>query len=251
MASGIAWRLYRAGFRNISMLEIANPLAVRRTVCFCEAVYDSRTTVDGIEAILTTNDQEMDTALAGKKIPVVVDPEWTTIARRKPQVVIDAILAKKNLGTRIDEADLVIGLGPGFVAGEDVDVVVETNRGPNGGRLLYRGSAEKNTGVPGKVMGIDRDRVLRAPAGGLFLEALTIGDSVKAGETVGHVGKVAVKASTSGIVRGLIRDGITVGEYLKIGDIEPRDNVDIALVSDKSLGLGGAVLEAVMAKFNI
>ncbi len=251
MASGIAWRLYRAGFKNIIMLEIDNPLAVRRSVCFCEAVYDSRITVDGVEAILSNDESEIDSTIAKKKIPVVIDPEWSTITRRKPQIVIDAILAKQNLGTSIDEADLVIGVGPGFTAGKDVDVIVETNRGPNCGRLLYSGSAEKNTGVPGKVMGFDVERVVRAPADGLFKESITLGDFVKIGETVGHVNGTAVKASINGTIRGLIRDGIVVNKHLKIGDIEPRDGVDIDLVSDKSLGLGGAVLEAVMAKFNI
>ena len=250
MASGVAWRLYRAGFKKIIMLETEKPLAVRRNVSFCEAVYDGKKTVDGVEAILTSRDTEINTALERKQIAVMVDPQWQTIGQRKPQIVIDAILAKTNLGTRRAEADLVIGLGPGFTAGEDVDVVVETNRGPNCGRLLYAGSAEKNTGIPGKVMGFDVGRVVRAPATGLFKASVQIDDRVQGGSSIGVVNNLPVPATISGVVRGLIRDNITVTKNLKLGDIEPRQGVDNNQVSDKSLGLGGAVLEAVLAKFN-
>lgn len=250
MASGLSWRLYRAGFTNIVLLEIDKPIAVRRSVCFCEAVYDGRKTVDGIEAIRTANDTEIHSALEQNRIAVVVDPQWLTIDKRKPEVVIDAILAKKNLGTRIVEADLVIGLGPGFTAGADVDVVVETNRGPNCGRLLYSGSAEKNTGIPGTVMGFDLERVVRAPAAGFFKASVEMNDHVQVGDTIAVVDQIPVIAAISGVIRGLIRDNIFVTKSLKIGDIEPRQGVDITKVSDKSLGLGGAVLEAVLAKFN-
>lgn len=251
MASGIAWRLYRAGFRNISMLEIAHPMAVRRRVCFCEAVYDGSAVVDGVSGVLCVDDTAMNRAIGQGIIPVVIDPEWKTIRHRKPRVVIDAILAKRNLGTCLDEAPLVIGLGPGFTAGKDVHAVVETNRGPNCGRVLYSGSAQKNTGIPGKVMGYDVDRVLRAPEDGLLKSKVQLGDRVIAGDTVATVNSSQVKTSITGIVRGLIRDGIMVTKELKIGDIEPRDGVDINLVSDKSLGLGGAVLEAVLAGINL
>ncbi|MFW2365113.1 MAG: selenium-dependent molybdenum cofactor biosynthesis protein YqeB [Desulforhopalus sp.] len=251
MASGLAWRLYRAGFTNIVMLEIDKPMAVRRSVCFCEAVYDGRKTVDGIEAILAKTNTEIGSILEQNQIAVVVDPQWQTIEEIKPQVVIDAILAKKNLGTRIVEADLVIGLGPGFIAGEDVDVVVETNRGPNCGRLLYSGSAEKDTGIPGTVMGFDLERVIRAPTAGLFKASVEMNDHVQVGDTIGIVDQRPVIAAISGVTRGLIRDKIFVSKGLKIGDIEPRQGVDTTKVSDKSLGLGGAVLEALLAKFNV
>lgn len=250
MASGIAWRLYRSGFTKIILLETEMPLAVRRNVSFCETVYEGRKEVDGVEAILTSDDVEINAALDRKQIAVVVDSSWKTIGRRKPKIVIDAILAKRNLGTRRDEADLVIGLGPGFTAGEDVDVVVETNRGPNCGRLLYSGSAEKNTAVPGAIMGFDAERVVRAPVDGLFKASVQIDDQVQGGDTIGIVDNTPVTAAISGIVRGLIRDNITVTKNLKLGDIEPRQGVDTSLVSDKSLGLGGAVLEAILARFN-
>jgi xanthine dehydrogenase accessory factor len=250
MASGIAWRLHKAGFTNIVMLETDTPLAVRRRVSFCEAVYDGRITVDGVTSILTTSDNEINNALQNKQIPVVVDPKWNTIVIRNPQIVIDAILAKKNLGTRREEAELVIGIGPGFKAGKDTDVVVETHRGVNCGRLLYYGEAEKNTGIPGKVMGYDMERVVRAPRAGLFKSSVQIDDHVNLGDTIGVVKDQLVAARINGVVRGLIRDNIMVTENLKIGDIEPRQGVDSSLVSDKGLALGGAVLEAVLAKFN-
>jgi len=250
MASGIAWRLYRSGFKHISMLEIANPMAVRRRVSFCEAVYDHSIVVDKVTGVLCTDNGEMDRAIERGEIPVVIDPQWNTIKNRKPQIVIDAILAKRNLGTRMDEAPLVIGLGPGFTAGQDVHAVVETNRGPNCGRVLYKGCAEKNTGIPGKVMGYDIDRVLRSPADGLFKALVKIGDLAKAGDIIATVGSVPVKTAIAGTVRGLIRDGIEVTKGLKIGDMEPREGVDIDLISDKSLGLGGAVLEAVLTSIN-
>jgi len=250
MASGIAWRLYRSGFKNISMLEIDHPLAVRRRVCFCEAVYDDQVVVDGVAGVLCVDDVEMERALDHGKIPVVVDPEWQTIGRRRPHIVIDAILAKRNLGTRMEEAPLVIGLGPGFTAGVDVHAVVETNRGPNCGRVLYEGCAMKNTGIPAKVMGFDVERVLRAPTDGLFKARVQLGDRVTAGDIIATVGSSPVQTAISGIVRGLIRDGIEVTKNLKIGDMEPREGVDIDLVSDKSLGLGGAVLEAVLTGIN-
>jgi len=250
MASGIAWRLYRSGFRNISMLEIDHPMAVRRRVCFCEAVYEGHVMVDGVSGVLCADDDEMNNALDCEKIPVVVDPEWHTIERRKPRIVIDAILAKRNLGTRMEEAPLVIGLGPGFTAGVDAHAVVETNRGPNCGRVLYEGCAMKNTGIPAKVMGFDVERVLRAPTDGLFEARVQLGDRVTAGDTIATVDSSPVITAISGVVRGLIRDGIKVTKDLKIGDMEPREGVDIDLVSDKSLGLGGAVLEAVLTGIN-
>jgi len=250
MASGIAWRLYRSGFRNISMLEVEHPMAVRRRVCFCEAVYDSSTVVDGVAGVLCADDEEMNKALGFATIPVVVDPDWKTIGRRKPQIVIDAILAKRNLGTRMEEAPLVIGVGPGFTAGGDAHAVVETNRGPNCGRVLYTGRAMKNTGIPAKVMGFDVERVLRAPTDGVFKARVQLGERVTAGDTIATVDSSPVKTAITGVVRGLIRDGIKVAKDLKIGDMEPREGVDINLVSDKSLGLGGAVLEAVLAGIN-
>jgi len=151
MASGIAWRLHKAGFTNIVMLETDTPLAVRRRVSFCEAVYDGRITVDGVTSILATSDNEINNALQNKQIPVVVDPKWNTIVIRNPQIVIDAILAKKNLGTRREEAELVIGIGPGFKAGKDTDIVVETHRGvPIVGDFCIMVKRKKTQAFPGR-----------------------------------------------------------------------------------------------------
>ena len=232
------------------MLETKNPLAVRRRVCFCEAVYDGKMTVDGVESVLAENDTAIDSALHQGRLPVVVDPDWETIKRRHPQVVIDAIIAKRNLGTRKEEAEFVIALGPGFEAGKDAHAVVETNRGPSCGRVLYAGYAEKNTGVPGKVMGYDIERVVRSPEKGIFIAQKQLEDQVVAGETIAMVAGKPVTVSINGILRGLIRDGAPVLKGMKVGDIEPRPNVDNSLVSDKSLGLGGAVLEALMTRYN-
>lgn len=250
MASGIAWRLYRSGFRNIVLLETEKPLAVRRRVCFCEAVYDGEKDVDGVTAVLVHSNDEIDSALAKGFVPVVVDPEWRVIRERAPQVVVDAIIAKRNLGTSKDEAPLVIGLGPGFEAGKDVHVAVETNRGPNCGRVMYTGTPEKNTGIPGTVMGFNVERVIRSPEDGVFEAFRQLDEHVNAGETIGEVNGHPVTVAISGVLRGLIRDGILVVKNMKIGDIEPRSDVDSFLVSDKSLGLGGAVLEAILNQYN-
>lgn len=250
MGSGIAWRLHRAGFKRLVMLDTENPMAVRRSVCFSEAVYDGRKIVDGITGVALQTSLDIEKTLKKSQIPVLVDPSWRTIARWKPEVVIDAILAKKNIGTRIDEAELVIGLGPGFCAGIDTHIVIETNRGPNCGRLIHQGYAEKNTGIPGSVMGHDVARVVRAPATGIFAAAVLLNDRVKAGDTIGTVDNKVVKAQIDGRVRGLIRDRLFVQTGVKIGDIEPREHVNNNLVSDKSLALAGAVLEAILFRYN-
>lgn len=250
MGSGIAWRLYRAGFKRIVMLDTDTPMAVRRSVCFCEAVYDGVKVVDGIIGVAVKTSREIEEILDKFQIPVVVDPSWQSIATWRPEVVIDAILAKKNIGTQIDEAQLVIALGPGFCAGVDTHVVIETNRGPNCGRLIHKGCAEKNTGIPGSVMGHDVARVVRASATGNFKATVLLNDIVKAGDTLGTVDNKPVKAQIDGQVRGLIRDKILVKKGVKIGDIEPRAHVNNNLVSDKSLTLAGAVFEAVLSRYN-
>ena len=182
----------------------------------------------------------------------MVDPDWKALDALRPDVVVDAILAKRNLGTHTGEASLVIGLGPGFNAGEDVHLVVETNRGHNLGRIITAGPAEPNTGVPGTIAGVTGQRVLRAPADGQFLSERSIGDQVKAGEMVGSVGEAPVRALIDGVIRGLIRPGNHVTPGLKIGDVDPRaqkQNCDT--ISDKARAIGGAVLEAILRVFNI
>ncbi len=251
MASAVAWRIYMAQIRRILMLEISAPLAVRRRVSFCEALYEGHQTVEGVVARKV--DSPKDVAACWKKgnIAVCIDPEWTLSARFKPDVVIDAILAKNNLGTRMDEAALVIGLGPGFVAGQDCHMVVETNRGHHLGRIITDGRAEPNTGIPGTIKGYARERVLRAPGEGEFTAARSIGDTVKKGETIGTVAADPVRAHIDGVLRGLIRSPAKVQAGVKIGDIDPRGDARFChTISDKARAISGSVLEVILRVFN-
>ena len=251
MASAVAWRIYMSNIRQILMLETASPQAVRREVSFCEAVYDGRKTVEGVEACKADSDTTIREAWTQGKIAVVVDPEWKMLDRLQSNVVIDAILAKKNLGTRMSEAPLVIGLGPGFVAGQDVHLVIETNRGHNLGRIMSSGVAEPNTGIPGPIGGYTEERVLRAPCDGEFKARCSIGNLVKKGDLIGTVAADAVPAKIDGVLRGLIRSSSRVRQGLKLGDIDPRGNVDYChTISDKARAIGGSVLEAILRVYN-
>lgn len=250
MASGVAVRLYRAGFRRLAMLEVAAPLAVRRAVSFCEAVRDGGQQVEGIAAVRVADPAMLEGVWQEGRIAVAVDPDWTWLQFVRPSVSIDAILAKRNLGTTMDEAPLVVALGPGFEAGRDAHWVVETQRGHNLGRLLAEGYAEANTGIPGNIGGFTRERVLRAPADGVVENVLAIGDMVRAGETVCTVGGTPVVSQIDGVVRGLIRTGIRVPKDIKIGDVDPRgEKAYCYTVSEKARALGGSVLEAICAHF--
>ena len=249
IASGVAWRLHRCGFR-VFITEIPAPMAVRRKVSFCEAVHDGRATVEGVEAVLVKTPGEIPGAWDRGRIPVLVDPSCDARREIRPQVLVDATLAKKNIGTDMTDAPLVIGLGPGFTAGVDTHLVVETNRGHYLGRLLEEGSAEPDTGIPGAVLGIREDRVLRAPAGGIWKSALEIGDRVRKGDRIGTVADAPVPAAIDGILRGLIRPGTQVSKGLKIGDIDPRNREDhCRTISDKALAVSGGVLEGILRTF--
>ena len=246
LASGIAWRLYHSGFK-VFITEIAKPLAVRRKVAFCEAVYDGRAEVEGLEAVLIPKAEDVYAIWDQSKIPLLVDPQCDAKRIIEPHVIVDAILAKKNLGTTIHDAPLVIALGPGFEAGKDAHFVVETNRGHNLGRLITSGTAEPNTGIPGSVQGITSERVLRAPVDGEWQNILDIGDEVKKGDAVGSVNRVPVEAQIGGVIRGLIRSAIDVTEGVKLGDIDPRGNKEFCYtISEKSRALGGTILEAIL-----
>lgn len=250
MATAVAWRLYMANLRQLVLLEVPNPLAVRRKVAYSEAVHHSRQTVEGVTAIKVETVAAVRQAWADGRIAVFVDPKWQSLQQIRPDVVVDAILAKRNLGTNRDEAPLVIGLGPGFRAGHDVHCVVETNRGHNLGRIITTGTAEPNTGVPGGIGGYTRERVLRAPAQGIFETPRKIGDQVRKGETVGAVKGLAVRAEIDGVLRGLIQPAIQVPEGLKLGDIDPRGDASFCVtISDKARAIGGSVLEAVLRKY--
>jgi len=251
MASGVAHRLHRSHFK-ICMIEIPHPLAVRREVSFCEAVYDREKEVDGIRAKLISKPEEIPSLWKGEKIPVLIDPDGKkTRNSLKPDVLVDAILAKKNMGTRINDAPLVIGLGPGFTSGKDVHLVVETNRGHNLGRVLSNGSAEVDTGIPGEIGGYTIERLLRTMKSGIFRPHKSIGELVDKGTVIAVVDDFPIIAKISGVVRGLLRGGVEVKKGMKVGDIDPRGKKESCFtISDKARAIGGGVLEAILYWFN-
>lgn len=245
VASGIAHRLWRSGFA-VAMTELPRPTAIRRTVSFAEAVYEGAAAVEGVEARRALA-ADAAAVLAAGQIPVVVDPRGELVARLRPGAVVDAILAKRNTGTSREEAPLVIGVGPGFCAGEDVHAVVETMRGHELGRVILCGGALADTGLPGAVGGYTWQRVLRAPAAGVFAGALRIGAAVQAGDVVAYVGGEAVRAPFAGVLRGLLRSGLTVPAGLKVADVDPRCQGEHCFtISDKARAIGGGVLEALL-----
>ncbi len=246
LATGVGIRLFRSGFPVI-MTEIAEPTPVRRTVSFAEAVFQGEITVEDVTAKRVANTQEAVAVMRDGMIPVLVDPEAKVVEELKPKVVVDAIMAKKNYGTRITDAPIVIALGPGFTAGVDAHAVIETNRGHYLGRVILQGEAEPNTGVPGLVAGYGVERVLRAPTVGKLRPVKQIGDHVEEGDIIGWVGAEPLKAPFSGIIRGLINENVTVFKDMKIGDVDPRAVRDHCFtVSDKGLAIGGGVLEALL-----
>lgn len=251
LASGVAWRLHRARIRRIYMLELTQPLAVRRRVAYSEAIYEGKQTVEGVTAVRFNAPEELKHIWAKEQIAVGVDPAWTTLDREPPDVLIDAILAKKNMGTRMTGAPLVIGLGPGFEAGQDVHRAIETQRGHDFGRVMDSGVPAVDTGIPGNIAGYSVERVLRAPADGIFQARYQIGDKISNGATVAKVKGKNIEARLSGVLRGLIRNGVEVRSGMKVGDIDPRGRAAYCeTISDKARSLGGAVLEAILEKYN-
>lgn len=246
LASGVAYRLFRSG-SPVIMTELAQPTVVRRSVAFAQAVFDGSTTVEGVHARLTaTPDEAVAVAHAGE-VAVLVDPHGDSVVELRPTVLVDAIIAKRNTGTRLDDAPLVIGLGPGFRAGVDVHAVIETNRGHRLGRVILDGEAEPDTGIPAPVAGYGVERVLRAPADGVFTGVREIGDPVAAGEVLGYVAGERVRSPLEGCVRGLIQTGVAVRKGMKLGDVDPRATREHCFtISDKALAMGGGVLEAVL-----
>jgi len=250
LATGVAVRLFRAGLKII-ILEIERPTVIRLPVSFARTVYESKAVIEDIEGVLVSSCEEAENVINKRKIAVLIDPEGNYINEFNPNILVDAILAKRNLETKIDQAPLVIGLGPGFIAGEDVDVVVETMRGHNLGRVYYHGQATPDTGVPGEVGGESIRRLLRAPAKGKITPLHSIGDIVEVGEVIAEVGRVPLKAEISGVLRGLIYPQSRVTRGMKVGDIDPRGIREYCFtVSDKARSIGGAVLEAVCAYMN-
>lgn len=288
LATGIIHRLHRAGHRMIA-LETDYPAAIRRQVSFCEAVYDGSAVVEGVTARLVPAlaDAETDTetysgindtpaahivsekwdssaieaVLEAGEVPLLIDQKGESIALLKPDVVVDAIIAKKNLGTTIDMAPLVIGVGPGFTAGQDVHLVIESMRGHNLARIITDGMAQPNTGVPGNIAGFTSERVIHAPAAGYIHDVRKIGDIVQKGDEIARIYPdkesydnalseyVPVNATITGIIRGLIREGYYFRKGFKIADIDPRESeiTNCFTISDKARSIAGSVLEAVSA----
>jgi len=247
LATGVALRLRRAGFAVV-MTEQERPTVVRHTVAFAEAVYEDRTTVEGVTAVRADDVSQVERLLARGVVPVLLDPEARSVAALRPALLVDAIMAKRNLGTSIDDAPAVVALGPGFTAGRDAHAVVETKRGHTLGRVIAKGAAAADTGVPGEISGVGEERLVRSPAAGVFEARRRIGDRVAAGDVVGRVGESPVPARTAGVLRGLLRSGLEVREGMKLGDVDPRGlPAHCALVSDKALAVAGGVLEAACA----
>jgi xanthine dehydrogenase accessory factor len=256
LASGIALRFSHAGF-DIVMTEIAAPLAVRQPVCFSRAVYEGRTRVEDIDAVLAHNEREIRETLAKKEIAVFVDPSASIVGRLGPAVLVDAIMAKKNTGTSLSDAAVVIGVGPGFSAGIDCHAVIETKRGHTLGRVITEGTALPNTGIPGEIGGYTIERLLRAGADGVFTAIAAIGDHTRKGDVVASVrrtpegpdtaGNVPIRAEIDGIIRGLLPSGIQVTRGMKAGDIDPRcERHHCFTISDKALAVAGGTLEAAL-----
>jgi len=247
IASGTIQKLHRSGFK-VLILEIAKPTAIRRNVAFSEAVYDGKVIIEDIKGMLVKDKQEVITAWQNNSIPVIIDEKCKFIDILKPCVVVDAILAKRNLGTNKLMAPITIALGPGFNAGVDVDVVIETMRGHNLGKLIFEGFALENTGIPGEIGGYSNERVIYSPCGGKIKDIKKIGDIIEIGDVIAIIGGKKIKAPISGLLRGLIRDDSVLFKGLKIGDIDPRisEIENCNTISDKARNIGGAVLESVL-----
>ena len=249
LATGIAYRLYKCGF-EIIMTETKVPLTVRRTIAFSRAVYEGNAEVEHVTAKLTDGPEQIDDRIKKGYIPLLVDPGLKYLKEYKADVVVDAILAKKNLGTTIDAAEFVIGVGPGFTVGKDCHVVVETMRGHNLARIITKGAAMPNTGVPGIIGGFGKERVLHAPAAGEIHCISKIADIVEKDQVLAWIGDTPVRASLTGVLRGMIRDGFTVPKGMKIADIDPRkeQKKNCFTISDKARCIAGSVLEILLSE---
>ena len=249
LASGTIHRLYRCGYRLL-VLECEKPTAIRRMVSFCEAVYDGQSSVEGVLCRKVDSVEECEAVWKAGEIPLMADTEGTVLKKYRPAALIDAILAKRNLGTTREMADLTVGLGPGFVAGEDVDYVVETMRGHNLARIITKGAAMPNTGVPGIIGGFGKERVLHAPVSGEIHCISKIADIVEKDQVLAWIGDTPVRASLTGVLRGMIRDGFTVPKEMKIADIDPRkeQKKNCFTISDKARCIAGSVLEILLSE---
>lgn len=246
LATGTALRLYRAGF-SVIMTDLEQPTAVRRSVAFCQCIYDGACAVEGVTARRAAGAEEAGRVLTAGEIPVLADPAAEILHALPFDALVDAILAKRNTGTRITDAPVVLALGPGFAAGTDCHGVVETMRGHDLGRLLTRGSAAPNTGVPGDVGGYTTQRIIRVPADGAFEPLAAIGQRVEEGQPVARVAGRTACAQLTGVVRGMLPAGLAVTAGMKAGDIDPRCEYEHCFtVSDKARAVGGGVLEGLL-----
>lgn len=246
LASGVAHRLFRCGFTPV-MTELQKPLVVRRTVAFAQAVYSGETTVEGVRAILCSSINDISSLLEKEIIPVVIDPHGELTRILKPDVLIDAVMAKRNTGSKITDAPVVIALGPGFTAGVDAHAVIETKRGHELGRVILDGTPQKDTGEPHPVEGCTYERLVKAPQGGIFISRCSIGEIVESGQVVGYIEDCKVQTQIKGLLRGLVADGCIVKEGMKIGDVDPRCKPEYCYtISDKARAVAGGVLEAML-----
>lgn len=247
LASGAIYRLHQAGFPVI-VTELASPSMVRRTVCFGSAVYDGSSTVEGVTARRVPDVAHCQKALDQGEIPVVIDASKNAIETLRPAVVVDARMNKQKSNTTINDAPLVIGLGPGFTAAVDCHAVIETKRGHFLGRVIYSGTAEPDTGTPGTIASQTHNRVLRAPKNGHVKPYAHIGDAISTSQSIAMVGEIPIIAPFDGVLRGLIHPQFPVTKGMKIGDLDPRAKREHCFtISDKSLAVAGGVVEAVMA----
>lgn len=245
IASGVIQKFHRSGFKVI-VLEIEKPSFIRRKICYGEAVYEGEIFLEGSRAILAQNIFEAEEIIKNNHIAILIDQTGNKIKKLKPLAVVDAILAKKNLGTNMGMAPITIGLGPGFEAGKDVNVAIETMRGHDLGRLIFKGKTLDNTGVPGVIKGYGEKRVVYSEVSGVIRNIKDIGDMIKKDQVLGYIGETGIKSPLTGIIRGLIRDGYRVPKGFKIADIDPRleERKNCFTISDKARNIGGSALEA-------
>ena len=249
VASAVAHKLARSRFK-VCLTEIPQPVAVSRGVTFCEAIYDGEIGVEGVVAKRITSAEEITPTWKENKLPILVDPPARVNDWLHPDVIIDAIMAKKNLNTKISDAPLVIGLGPGLYVGRDVHIVIETNNSENLGKVILSGEAKPDTGLPLNVGGFTEERVLRSPTSGRFRPAKKMGDLGAAGDTVAWVGDYPVKAKIDGVLRALIRDGLEVDEQAKLGEVDPRGSKELCYtIRPRMRTIAGGVLEAILMQF--
>lgn len=246
IASGIIQKLHRSGFK-VLILELKTPMVIRRRVSFAQAIFDGETTVEEIKAVKASTIDEIKNIWDREQVPIIIDEECSILKKINVDILIDSTLAKRNLGMEKSLAPITIAVGPGFEAGRDVDIVIESNRGHDLGKLIFNGFAQANTGEPGNISGFTTERVIKAPCEGKIKSVLDIGDTVKKGQIIAQIGTVPVVSKIEGVIRGLIMNNTYVMEGLKIGDVDPRGIKEYCFtISEKARAIGGGVLEAIL-----